>query len=84
MDINKENLESALGKETPVQPTEQPEAPQMSKEVEIGFHNGAIQTLNGERMALIEMIQHVESRMQSHMKRMEELGVKFKQPENKE
>ena len=87
MDINKENLENALGNEAPAAPAapaEQPATPQMPKEVEIGFHNGALQTLNGERAALIEMIQHVEARMQAHVKRMQELGVEFKQPERKE
>lgn len=90
MDINKENLENALGNEAsaapeaPVAPTEQSATPQMPKEVEIGFHNGALQTLNGERAALIEMIQHVEARMQAHVKRMQELGVEFKQAEKKE
>jgi len=82
MDINKENLENALGSGA-TNNSKEPSAPQMSKEVEIGFHNGAIQTLNGERMALIEMIQHVEARMQAHVKRMQELGVEFQEPKNK-
>ncbi len=76
MDINKENLEKSLtGTGAPAQ-AENP-TPKMSPEMEIGFHQGSINTLNGERFALIEMVQHVESRMQSHIKRLEELGVKI-------
>lgn len=84
MDINKENLENSLnGNSIPAQ-TENP-TPTMSPEMEIGFHQGSINTLNGERFALIEMIQHVEARMQSHIKRLEEMGVKIqtKQTETK-
>ena len=84
MEINKEDLENTLGSNLPSQPTEESREPQMSREVEIGFHNGAIQTLSGERMALIEMIQHVETRMQAHIKRMQELGVEFKESRKQE
>jgi len=84
MGINEENLENALENKNSTEAVGEKNTPQMPKEVEIGFHNGAIQTLSGERMALIEMIQHVEGRIQIHVKRMQELGVKFKEPEKQE
>ena len=70
---NPTNLEKALsgvGKN-------QAESPQMPKEMEIGFHQGALNTLNNERLELFKMIQNVESIMQAHIKRLEELGVKI-------
>ena len=66
--INKENLEEALDKK-------QEEKPQMPKEMEIGFHQGALNTLVNERNELVKMIQNIESIMQAHFKRLEELGV---------
>lgn len=51
--------------------------PQFSKEQEIGFHNGALNTLAAERNELFKMIQNVEMIMQAHIKRLEELGVKI-------
>jgi hypothetical protein len=74
MEIKKDNLEKALGK------NKQPEIP---KETEIGFHQGALNTLINERNELIKIIQQVEIVMQAHMKRLEELGVKIKVGENK-
>ena len=75
MEINKDNLENALGNgNTP--PTEQNQAPQMSKEMEIGFLQGALSTLAAERMELIKMIQNVEKIMGMHISRLEQLGVK--------
>jgi len=80
MDINNENLENALSNnEAPTPETET--AQQMPKEMEIGFHQGALNTLVGERHALTEMIGHVEARMQSHIKRLEELGVSTQKKE---
>ncbi len=49
----------------------------MSQEEEIGFHKGALNTLLNERNELIKMAQVVEQIMQGHIKRLEELGVKF-------
>ena len=71
--INNDNLEKALGNES------QPQAPQMPKEMEIGFHQGALNTLVAERNELFKMIQNVEAIMQMHLKRLEELGVKIEQ-----
>ena len=48
----------------------------MSKEEEIGYHKGAVNTLMNERNELYKMVQVVESIMQAHLKRLEELGVK--------
>jgi hypothetical protein len=77
METNKENLEKALtDKET--------KKPEISKEMEIGFHQGALNTLVNERNEMIRMIQQIENVMQAHMKRLEELGVKIKTSEKKE
>ena len=67
---NSDNLEEALSKE-------KPQAPQMPKETEIGFHQGALNTLVNERNELFKIIQNIEAIMQSHLKRLEELGVKI-------
>ena len=66
--IDKDNLEKALSEK---------EAPQMSQEEEIGFHKGALNTLANERNELFKMLQNVETIMQAHIKRLEELGVKI-------
>ncbi|HLC78334.1 MAG TPA: hypothetical protein VJH92_04375 [Candidatus Nanoarchaeia archaeon] len=50
--------------------------PKMSKEEEVGYHKGSVNTLINERNELIKMAQVVESLMQAHLKRLEELGVK--------
>ena len=55
------------------------ESPFSSKEEEIGFHKGALNTLINERNELIKMAQVVEQIMQGHLKKMEELGVKIDQ-----
>jgi len=73
--INTDNLEGALDKKEPMQP-------QISKEEEIGFHKGALNTLANERNELFKMMQNIEGIMQAHLKRLEELGIKIK-PENK-
>jgi hypothetical protein len=77
-EIKKDNLEKALGN------TEK-KAPGMPKEMEVGFHQGALNTLLNERNEMIRMIQQIESVMQAHIKRLEELGVKVRtNPEKKE
>jgi len=53
----------------------QQQGKQMSKEMEIGFHQGALNTLNKERSELVKMAQNVESIMQMHAQRLKELGV---------
>jgi hypothetical protein len=57
---------------------EEKQAPAMSPEMEVGFHQGALNTLINERNELVKMIQQVEMVMQAHMKRLEEMGVKIK------
>ena len=53
------------------------ETPTMSKEQEIAFHQGAINTLVAERNELVKMVGNVDTILQMHMKRLEELGIKF-------
>lgn len=65
-----ENLERALSKEN---------APAISKEEEIGYHKGALNTLVNERNEIFRLIQVVESLMQAHLKRLEDLGVKIQE-----
>jgi len=76
--INKDKLEDALNKKENLS-----KDLGMSKEMEIGFHQGSINTLINERNELIKMIANVEGVMQAHMKRLEELGIKIKTSENK-
>jgi len=64
MKIDKNNLEKAMDSK-------------VSKEEEIGYHKGALNTLVNERNELIRMVQVVESIMQAHIKKLEELGVKI-------
>jgi len=71
--IDKENLEKALDADSKEKKTVQ-----MPKEMEIGFHQGALNTLINERNEMIRMIQKIEAVMQAHMKRLEELGVKIR------
>jgi hypothetical protein len=66
--IDKDNLEKALSEK---------ELPKISKEEEIGFHKGALNTLVNERNELFKMMQNIEGIMQAHLKRLEELGVKI-------
>ena len=76
-EINTNNLENALGSgAAPQGQPAQQQAPAMSKEMEIGFHQGALNTLVNERNELIKMAQVTEQIMQAHLKRLEELGVK--------
>jgi hypothetical protein len=51
--------------------------PQMSKEEQIGFHKGSLNTLIAERNELIKIVQVTESLMQAHIKELEKLGVKI-------
>ena len=69
MEIDKENLEKSLG--------ENGSDANMSPEMEVGFHQGALNTLVAERNELYKMIQNVEKIMNLHLKRLEELGVKI-------
>ena len=62
-----------------------PPQPQASKEEQIGFHKGAINTLVSERNELLRIVEVTESLLQAHLKALEALGVKIQteNPENK-
>jgi hypothetical protein len=77
---NKDNLEKALGKTD----KEEKKGIEMPKEMEIGFHQGALNTLINERNELIKLIQQIEHVMQAHIKRLEELGVKIRTNSDKQ
>lgn len=51
---------------------------QMSRDEEIGFHKGAVNTLMAERAELLKMVQNVEGIASMHAKRLKELGVDLK------
>lgn len=68
-EIRKDALEDALSNDANV--------PKISKDEEIGFHKGVLDTLSKERMELFKMIQNVEALMGMHLKRLEDLGVKI-------
>ncbi len=78
--INNTNLENALSGQGS---NNEPQAPQMSKEMEIGFHQGALNTLVNERNELVKMAQVTEQIMQARIKRLEELGVKMNSGQKK-
>lgn len=75
MDVNEDNLGKALSSNDTNEVPES-EKPQMPKEMEIGYHQGALNTLASERIELIKIIQNVEKIIGMHIKRLEELGVK--------
>ncbi len=75
INTNKENLENALT--SLKDKAETTETPKISKEEEIGFHKGALNTLLAERNEVFKMIANVEAIMQAHIKRLQELGVKI-------
>ena len=49
----------------------------VSREETIGYHKGSITTLVNERNELVRILQVVESLIQAHVKKLEELGVKI-------
>ena len=77
VEINNDSLEKALSSKG------ETKNPQMSKEMEIGFHQGASNTLVNERNELIKIIAQVEQVMQAHLKRLEGLGVKIQKNSKK-
>ena len=80
VEIKKDNLEKALESKKDEKVNAVPEMP---KEVEIGFHQGSLNTLLNERNEMIKVIQQIEAVMQGHIKRLEALGVKIKVNSNK-
>ncbi len=73
MKINDKNLEKALKKKDSGEKNQR----KIPKETEIGFHQGALNTLINERNELFRIIQNIEAIMKTHIKRLEELGVKI-------
>lgn len=60
---------------------------EQSKEEQIGYHKGSINTLFAERNELLKIVQITESLISAHVKELEKLGVKlpeYKEPENKQ
>lgn len=74
-DLKSDNLEKALD-EDKKNNADNPQKQQVPKEIEIGFHQGAINTLLNERNEFVKMIKQIESIIQAHIKRLGELGVK--------
>ena len=77
VEFDKDNLEKALNKVIEDKKESENQLGDMTKEGEIGFHKGSLNTLAAERNELIKMIGNVEAIMQAHMKRLKELGVKI-------
>ena len=77
IDIDETDLEKTLKAESSHKKEKCHEDCKCESNEEIGFHKGCLNTLIGERNELIKMIQTVESIMQAHMKKLQELGVKF-------
>ena len=75
INTNKDNLEKALGSLADNKVEANTETPKLSKEEEIGFHKGALNTLMAERNELVKMIGNIEAIMQAHLKRLQKLGV---------
>jgi hypothetical protein len=73
--VNSKDLEKALSSSGSSKNEEKDLG--MSKEMEVGFHQGALNTLINERNELLKMAQITEQLMQAHMKRLDELGVKI-------
>lgn len=51
--------------------------PPTSKDEQIGFHKGALATLIGERSELVRLIQITDALAQSHVRALEQLGIKL-------
>ncbi len=75
MEIDAKDLESTLSNDKMEAAPESAPQPQMSKEEEIGFHKGSLNTLVSERNELVKMVGNVENIMQMHITRLKELGV---------
>ncbi len=74
-----ENLENTITstKESPETKTDATN-PKISKDEEIGFHKGALNTLIAERNELVKMINNVETIMQAHILKLKNLGINLK------
>lgn len=77
VELDKDNLEKALNRVIEEKKESENQLGEMTKEEEIGFYKGSLNTLAAERNELIKMIGNVEAIMQAHMKKLKELGVKI-------
>lgn len=77
MAIDTKKLEDSFHEMVKNKPQEETRI-EMSREAEIGFHKGALNTLVAERNELVKMIGNVEAILQAHVKRLQELGVELK------
>ena len=57
---------------------------ELPRDIEVGFHQGSLNTLINERNELVKLIQHVQRVMEAHIKRLEELGVKVQTKKTEE
>jgi len=73
--LNPDDLEKAISN---AKETKKNETSSLSKEEEIGFHKGSLNTLIAERNELVKMAQNVEKIMSAHIERLKELGVNLK------
>jgi hypothetical protein len=85
--IDNEKLEKTLDNDLNSKPNSKEECDcgdecKSSKE-EIGYHKGSLSTLVAERNELVKMVINVEAIMKSHIKRLEELGIKIQAEERK-
>jgi len=55
----------------------------VSKEEQIGYHKGALNTLVAERGELLRLVQITESFIAAHAKELQKLGVEIKSEDNK-
>ena len=55
-------------------------ANKMSKDEQIGYHKGAINTLVAERNELLRIVSLTENLISAHVKELEKLGVKLETP----
>ena len=58
--------------------TEQPQ--EASKEEQIGYHKGSIQTLLNERNELVKIAQITESLIKAHLEELRKLGINIADP----
>ncbi|MBT3642379.1 hypothetical protein HN604_01445 [archaeon] len=77
--MDTKDLENAIDSAKNVgEPAKEDVAPKMSKEEEIGFHKGSVNTLVAERGELVKMVSNVEVLLKAHVDRLKELGIEFK------
>jgi len=51
----------------------------MSRDEQIGFHKGSINTLMAERNELLKIVNITESLINAHIKELEEMGIKIEE-----